>query len=571
MRKIIFIIVVFLIVHCTLIINNCMCQWTQTNGPMGAAIQNITTNSGSILYVTSNSHVYRSYNNGGIWELLNPPFEVPAPGQIFAYDSYVYVEYGNGGVYRSADEGHSWNQITELGNSLINSIAFRNDSVYISVGEGVYNSNNNGEIFTFYPVATGLNLNDEMIFAGNYLITSSIYSAVYSVVRSADYGRTWIRIDSSGLPSDKYSRSYAYGNNTLYGSFIYDGIYKSTDFGIHWTEVLDAPDDYYAVLKYRNGKLYAAFNDSIFVTTNSGNNWSALTMIKTGQSVQDIAIRGNRIFAGLSYPGVYRSTNGGINWSFASNGMNEIEAESFTVNGNYLYSSTGNFGLFRTVNGNSWQKITGDLPYDILTAVSSDSNKLYVGCGTNNPSPDDGVYRSTNGGVNWQAVFRVYNNYNFSPSVINAKGSDIFFGTSRDGIYRTTNDGLNWNLIGTTTVGITSIIRLNEWLFYSTHNTHSAPSGSIKRSSDNGLNWETIYVPTHPRPYPSQLEKNGSTIYAVAQGNLFRSTNNGTNWIKFQSQFEDSLFHCVYSHNNIDILRNIYKYLRNTLCQVFLR
>jgi photosystem II stability/assembly factor-like uncharacterized protein len=229
-------------------VNIVSAQWTQTNGPQGADIQYIITNSGNILYAASYTHVYRSYNNGNYWELLNPP--TTSTAQIFAKDSYLYMLNGNGGLFRSDDEGDTWSSVSELGNKLINSIAFYQDSVYISINQGIFVSNNNGITFDYFPVATDFSLYDELIFAGNYLFTSSLHSAVYSVLRSSDFGRSWIRIDSSGVPEGKYARHYAFANNTLFGSFIYSGIYKSTDLGVHWSQVLSEPDDYYAVLKY---------------------------------------------------------------------------------------------------------------------------------------------------------------------------------------------------------------------------------------------------------------------------------------------------------------------------------
>ena len=42
MKKIFYFLILILIVHCTLIIDNCVCQWVQTNGPDGGSIRCIS-------------------------------------------------------------------------------------------------------------------------------------------------------------------------------------------------------------------------------------------------------------------------------------------------------------------------------------------------------------------------------------------------------------------------------------------------------------------------------------------------------------------------------------------------
>lgn len=111
-------------------------QWIQTNGPQGAPMNNLAYNGTNTLYSQSENYIHRTNNNGNSWTLLKGPSKNPST--IYAKNTMVFVEDGNGGVYRSTNSGTNWDSIALIGNNLINTTAFYNDSVYISISGGVY-------------------------------------------------------------------------------------------------------------------------------------------------------------------------------------------------------------------------------------------------------------------------------------------------------------------------------------------------------------------------------------------------------------------------------------------------
>jgi photosystem II stability/assembly factor-like uncharacterized protein len=513
---------------------------------MGASVQQIAWNSSNLLYSITNDYLYKSNNNGISWNKIESINFIPAD-ICFAKGNYVYIENGNGGVARSSDAGLSWNLIPELGNNLINSVSFYNDSTYIALGGGLYISTNNGTTFTFYPTNSGYTISSEVIFAGDILFAQAYINHIppYLFIKSSDFGRSWYQTDSIGFPNTRLMRTLLFSNNIVFAGFAYDGLYRSTDNGKSWGTIFSAPDDWNMHLKSGNGRLYFQTLGSIYVSTNSGNNWSTLPQISAGHSINCIETMGSRLFAGLNYPGVYRSSDHGLNWTASYYGMIDVPVSGFYNIRNYLYAGTKGCGIFKTYNGFLWQKNSDDLSNDFISSLYQDSNRIYSGFKMIN------LFRSTNNGTNWTNIYNdSESNSSRTIEAINAQGNDIFFGSNKDGLFRSTDFGVNWYPIQES-IGITSILRFDKYIFYSDHNTHSAPSGAVFRSSDNGITWEDIRIPNLPRSQTAFLEKNNGLLFAISKGYFYKSINYGSNWIKYYSSFEDSTFNCIYINNGI--------------------
>jgi photosystem II stability/assembly factor-like uncharacterized protein len=151
MKKVVFALAFFLIVYCTLYINNCSAQWVQTNGPYGGEVTSFCyTNYGTYLFAgTYYGGVFRSSNNGSTWEAVNNGLAnyIINGLAILANTTpnYLYAAT-DGGVFRSTDFGENWvsanNGITEMS---IASIFVYGMYTFVGTGNsGVFRSIDNG-------------------------------------------------------------------------------------------------------------------------------------------------------------------------------------------------------------------------------------------------------------------------------------------------------------------------------------------------------------------------------------------------------------------------------------------
>jgi hypothetical protein len=166
----------------------------------------------------------------------------------------------------------------------------------------------------------------------------------------------------------------------------------------------------------------------ILKTTDGGNSWSHVLVFDDDEikGVQDIVInpQNSQIIYAATTDGVYRSTNGGGDWNLVFSEPNCIDIEIDPSNGNTIYVSQGNFntgldpnlsGLFKSTDGgNTFNEL---LDAGLLTAWSgnakleidpSNNNTIYasiqVGWSNTGSTTPAGVYKSSNGGVNWSNI-----------------------------------------------------------------------------------------------------------------------------------------------------------------------
>lgn len=186
--------------------------------------------------------------------------------------------------------------------------------------------------------------------------------------------------------------------------------------------------------------IFAGTDHGILRSTDNGLSWSPLDSNRLSfTSVNAILIDGNDMYAGTYNAGVLRSTNGGTSWFAAREGQG-TRIFSLAIIGSSLFAGT-NRGVRRTTDcGRTWQDASSGVNADIR-ALAVVGNTLLACC-------NGAVLRSTNKGISWSRVDKNLQQLNKLPTTIVSRDTQIFVG-SGDGVFRSTDYGINWTSIST--------------------------------------------------------------------------------------------------------------------------
>jgi hypothetical protein len=171
---------------------------------------------------------------------------------------------------------------------------------------------------------------------------------------------------------------------------------------------------------------------------------------------------GDTLWAGTTGGGVWRTTDGGVSWqptmsqelSLAIGGLG-IAASNSAV----LYAATGEWtagigaptdpvttgvGVYRTSNGGGDWDLCAPIPSEMCAAVAVDPtnpDRVFV-------AGDTGLHRSRDGGVSWDVpVGRTNGVFDGEVSDVVLDPNDVdrlYIGVHRDGVYRSTDGGASW-------------------------------------------------------------------------------------------------------------------------------
>ncbi len=300
------------------------------------------------------------------------------------------------------------------------------------------------------------------------------------------------------------------------------GVYASSDGGINWSPTTLQGKPYYALAASASeaGTFYAGARNGLYKSADNGVTWtpfglSSVYILSLGVKPNN----GNTIIVGKSgNVGIVVSTDGGNN--FVQVGVNSGFMRQFAyspANPERMFvvmGSQGNSVLTSVNNGQSWAPYgpAGD-GWGMWTSPTDSLFSLV--------SHADGIYRTTDGGVNWSlragGTFR---------SVVEFNGT--FFATSNSGGVLQSNDqGLTWTAYNTGVVQSTwqagassaSGALLGHWggIFRATG--YQTPI----LTSHTGMN--SAFV--HGLGYYADTQE----LWAGAEGSgIYRSTDNGLTW-----------------------------------------
>jgi photosystem II stability/assembly factor-like uncharacterized protein len=224
--------------------------------------------------------------------------------------------------------------------------------------------------------------------------------------------------------------------------------------------------------------------------------------------------------------GVYKSTDGGVTWTQMKNGIatdyagGDPYVYAFTMSPNnsqsLLFSTSS--GVYRSINGGTlWSSIT-DLASKYISGFAfAPSTPAIIYAASN-----DNLYKSTNSGMNWSNIGALPSNpYPTSLVVDPSTPSTLYIGTYY-GVYKTVNSGLTWSQVSST---YTSDLKFISTTLY------AVTSDGIGRSTDGGVNWETITIDGNSYFYGIASDPSSpQTIYVYSYYGIFKSSDGGTTW-----------------------------------------
>lgn len=381
-------------------------------------------------------------------------------------------------------------------------------------------------------------------------------------------------------------------NHQLIG-FARGGIWKTTNGGTDWSPVFDdntylaighitfAPSDpqiVYAGTGDPNISGYPGIGNGLFKSTDGGDSWTYIGL-ENQRIISRIAVHPddpNTLYVacmGLPFErnserGLYKSTDGGQSWEkilFVSEQAGIIDLIMHPNDPDILYAagwdrirnnqeslvSGSGARIYRTLDGGAhWEILDNGLPLANLGRIglaiaASNPDVLYASY-VGEDSELYNIYKTTNGGDSWEALFEngvlnglpsnflgAFGWYFGQIRVHPANENDIFIlGVD---LYRSTNGGANWTLAAP------------QWYFYEVHaDKHDlvfTPSGSIllatdggmNRSDDNALSWtDAERIPAVQLYRVAYNPHQPEWVYGGAQDNgTLGGTNVQSEWERF--------------------------------------
>lgn len=420
-------------------------------------------------------------------------------------DDHLYVATATGGIFRSYDKGSNWTPIfDEMSKPSIGSMAIaRSNPLRIYAGTGEANGS----------ATDGAYFGD-------------------GIYRSDDAGDTWTNV---GLPESNHvgrivvdpanpDRVFVAATGKLYGTNQERGIYRTTDGGGSWDQVLFVTDStsaidvamnvantniIYAAMWERTRKPwernYGGVTSAIHRSMDGGNTWTQLGVAN-----------------GLPAPSTQTGRIGlAVSESDPSTVYARFTTNPITNQFNGLYKSTD--------NGNNWTLVT---PPSALSGIDANFG-WYFGNVRVNPTNSNEVYilglevaKSTNSGSSWQILNGMHVDHH-AMDISRSNPSFILEGND-GGAYISNNGGSSW----------TKFLNLPITQFYNIEVDYSQPerlyggtqdNNTIRTLSGGASDWQSIWGGDGFHVAVDPVDNN--YIYVESQyGNMGRSTNGGASF-----------------------------------------
>ncbi len=453
----------------------------------------------------------------------------------------VYAGSANGGVWKTTDFCQSWVSVFDHQNtSSIGALAIDPvfpDVIYCGTGEanslrsyypgtGMFKSTNGGTSWTHIGLANSFSIG---AIAINPLNTQEVYVAALGSLRRKTLER---------------------------------GIFRSTDGGTNWTNVLFVTDSVGAVdvvidpsspnrvfaamwerLRREDYIKYGGAGSALYLSTNSGVSWNPITngfpsndptlgriSIEIARSNPQILYALTANTSGTSR-GLFKSSDGGASWVLFHSSVAPSSNYAWfnrickvnPANPDHVFA--GGLQMFVSANGGTNFSAVGPMHVDQHAVAISQTNPGFIVVGN-----DGGVDYSVNGGLSWNANDKLPISQFYAGEIDNGNPLVILGGTQDNGTVRTfTGLPNDWDDFYGGDGFYCLVDYSNSMNVYA-----SSQFGGLGRSTDGGFgflsgitgldraftNWMT----------PFAMDKNNPQVLYCGTYRMHRSTNGMQSW-----------------------------------------
>jgi len=318
--------------------------------------------------------------------------------------------------------------------------------------------------------------------------------------------------------------------NTIYAGTQNEGIFVSSDLGKTWKWIgkgfeLNQPGyvPTYATVnaiktvKGKIGLIYAGTSNGLYLSNDSGLNWSLIGGSILKRRVFSIYINAQNpdfIIVGTD-DGVYRSVDSGQTFEVANKDITNFSVYCITPDSSMkgaFYIGT-NKGIFKTLDGcDTWLSVSSGLGGAVYSIAQNPKKPyiLYAAVST-------GVYRTYDYGDHWTNV----TDWESKPSVVSV-GIDSFddrlvLAVARQGILLSKDSGENWNWLSNVPYNITSSLTSGQsfsTIYLGTDMGFAIYSNGYVTFSNQNLGLLNVYA--------LGFDENYRTLYAHESLGLFK-------------------------------------------------
>ena len=295
---------------------------------------------GTLLAGTATAMLYRSRDGADSWTRLPFPAELRStlhalmidPVRINVYLVAVTSETPQySGLFRSADEGATWEQLRDLRQKQVWSLAsWAADSHVIAAGteDGIFLTRDGGENWTHISPRGYSGPQPVVALAFDPAHRNILYAGTPHLAwKTTNGGATW-RAIHRGMPEDSDIFSIEVDGKQPRRLFAgaCSGIYRSLDGGYTWASLEQAVGSQfrtYVVAHAPHGAnaIFVGTNAGLLLSPDAGTTWRKLSR-QPARSVAFDPFDPRRVFVATDQ-GILRSEDGGSNFKEASQGLDE--------------------------------------------------------------------------------------------------------------------------------------------------------------------------------------------------------------------------------------------------------
>ncbi|MEO6695452.1 MAG: T9SS type A sorting domain-containing protein [Ignavibacteria bacterium] len=482
----------------------------------------------NILFAVSNQGIHKSTNAGVNWTQPLSGFNMR---DIEFKPGAPQIIYSSGATFRkSTDGGESFTIVTSgLPASGIQRLAIGVSPANIEYVYLLASRSSNGGFLGYYRSTNGGNDFTTMSSSPNLL--------GYEISGSDQGGQGSYDLVTAVSPDDI---------NTVYTGGI--NLWKSTNGGAnffiisHWyyPNNLSYPyvhaDQHF--LDYFGTRLFAGCDGGLFVTTNSGANFTDLS---SGLNIMQFYKFGgtpqspNRIIGGTQDNG--SNLYNGAQWThlFGADGGEAIVDYS---DSNTLYCEYQNGGILKSTNGGeNFSDATAGISENgafITPYLIHPSNPQILFAGFQN------VWKTTNGAASWELISTTLGTGTINALAISQSNPDYIYTSKGNIIYKTTNGGSTWLNISTGLSGLSityiSVHSVNPDILWVTNSGYTSGQ-KIYKTQNGGVNWNNVTGSLPNLPANCVTYENGPKegVYVGMDVGIYYTNNQLQGWVPFDN------------------------------------